>query len=89
MAEVNLDLTDDQIEKLLSAAEASLADKSSGKAVALKPKQQKLAVTATSTAANAGDAKDGNGVVKGSEELTLRLPQLKSKDKKVRSPRPS
>lgn len=90
MAEASRDLTDDQIEQLLIAAEASLANKSSGQAVALKPKQQKLDVTATATAtaAKAGDVEDGNGAVKASEELTLRVPQLKSKDKKVQSPRP-
>lgn len=85
MAEATRDLTDDQIEKLLSAAEASLANKPSGQAVALKTKQQKPAGTATATAAKAGDAKDGSDAVKSSEELTLRVPQLKSKDKKVQS----
>lgn len=84
MAEVARDLTDDQIEKLLSAAEASLASKPAGQAVAPKAKQQDVHALAKAGVAKPGNAKDDSAAVKAPEELTLRVPQLKSKDKKVR-----
>lgn len=88
MAETIPDLTDAQIEQLLSAAEVSLATKiPADKAVAVRNKQQSLAVTAPASpppsAAQAEAGKAGNDAVKYSEELTLRVPQLRVKNKKV------
>lgn len=91
MVEATLDLTDDQIEQLLSAAEASLANKQSDKVVAGKNKQQGLAVIATATAtatapapkSKADDGKAEQTAVKATEELSVRVPQLKPKKKKV------
>lgn len=88
MAETAHDLTDDQIEQLLSAAEASLANKSSGKEVALKTKHEAIAVTAPAPTAQPGRGNASKDVVSRSEELMLRVPQLKSKDKKVQPPPP-
>ncbi|KAF3770364.1 Fcf2-domain-containing protein [Cryphonectria parasitica EP155] len=85
MAEAVPDLTDDQIEQLLSAAERSLAERvPETTAVAVKSKQQSLAANATkASAAQAGDGSAGKDVVKPSEELALRVPHLKSKEKKA------
>lgn len=93
MAEATLDLTDDQIEKLLYTAEVSLANrKPSEKAVAVKSKQQQLATLGPGISAPApaqlpkSDSEVDKDAVKRSEELSLRVPKLKSKDKKVCSP---
>lgn len=90
MAETTPDLTDAQIEQLLSAAEVSLANKTSAdKIVAVKDKQQSLAVTATASApaAQVKPGKAGNdAAMQSSEELTLRVPQLRVKNKKVTYP---
>lgn len=75
MAQAKPDLTEDQIEQLLSAAENSLPDQPAAKTV--KAKQQSLA-PAASTAPAAQPAVDGAG-----KEVTLRVPQLKVKEKKV------
>lgn len=84
MAETITDLTDAQIEQFLSAAEVSLANKNpTDQAVAVKNKQHSLAVTATAPAAQVETGKAGKDAVKPSEELTLRVPQLKVKNKKV------
>lgn len=87
MAETIPDLTDAQIEQLLSAAEVSLANKTSAdKTVAVKDKQQSRAVTGTGTAPDAQvkPSKAGNdAAIKPAEELTLRIPQLRVKNKKV------
>lgn len=87
MAETIPDLTDAQIEQLLSAAEVSLANKTSAdKTVAVKDKQQSLAVTGTATAPDAQvkPSKAGkDAAIKPAEELTLRVPQLRVKNKKV------
>lgn len=89
MAETMSDLTDAQIEALLSAAEVSLANKSSvtKTAVAVKDQQQSLTATATPlTNPRTVDAasKVGKDAVKRSVELSLRVPQLRVKNKKVR-----
>lgn len=89
MAETISDLTDAQIEQLLSAAEVSLANKTSAdKAVAVQDKQQSLAVAgnATASAAQLKPGKVGQlaaAAAKPAEELTLRVPQLRVKNKKV------
>ncbi|KAJ4418156.1 dTDP-fucopyranose mutase [Gnomoniopsis sp. IMI 355080] len=88
MAETIPDLTDAQIEQLLSAAEVSLANQKQGdKAVAVRNNQQQgLALTAPappSSAAQAEAGKADNDAVKQSEELTLRVPQLRVKNKKT------
>lgn len=88
MAETIPDLTDAQIEQLLSAAEVSLASKTpADKAVAVRNKQQSLAVTdpapAPSSAARPEAGQPGGDAVKHSRELTLRVPQLRVKNKKV------
>lgn len=88
MAETIPDLTDAQIEQLLSAAEVSLANKTSAdRAVAVQNKQQSLAVAATATASaaqlNPGKAGHDTAAVKPVEEPTLRVPQLRVKNKKV------
>lgn len=82
------DLTDDQIEQLLSAAEVSLANKPAvTAAVAGKPKQQQnVAVMAKApTTAEATVDKAGKDAVKPSKELELRVPKLKVNVKKVRT----
>lgn len=84
MAQVITDLTDDQIDQLLSAAEASLSDKSSTNAT--KDKQSLVPVATVPSATQARHGETGKEAVKRPEELTLRVPQLKSKDKKVRCP---
>lgn len=85
-AKATSDLTDDQIEQLLSAAEASLANNT----VSVKNQQKGLAVVASAPApvSKADDGKAGqkarhNAVKGGSEELAIRVPQLKDKKKKV------
>lgn len=87
MAEVLPDLGDDQIEQLLSAAEHSLANKAPASAVAVMSKQQGLVTTTTAPVASVstGDGKPAKDAVKQAEELSLRVPQLKSKQKKVRA----
>lgn len=76
--------SDQDIDRLLSAAEASLADKASSQAVATKSKQQSLVTPAKApTSAPAADSKAGKVKTEKKEELTLRVPQLKIKDKKV------
>lgn len=88
MAETMSDLNDTQIEALLSAAEVSLANKTSGvkAAVAVKDQQQSLIATATplttSTTAVTG-SKAGKDTSNRSDELSLRVPQLRVKNKKV------
>lgn len=87
MAETIPDLTDAQIEQLLSAAEVSLANSTpSDTAVAVRNTQQSLAVAATAPAAQVETAKVGQHTVKHSEELTLRVPRLRVKNKKVCHP---
>lgn len=87
MTAVLSDLGDDQIEQLLSAAEHSLANKAPASAVAVKSKQQGLVTTTTAPVASVstGDGKPAKDAVKQAEELSLRVPQLKSKQKKVRA----
>lgn len=88
MAGMTSDLTDAQIEALLSAAEVSLASKtpSAKTGVVATDKQQSLVVTpahpVTEPAETGREA--SNGAVDRSE-LTLRMPQLwkKNKNKKV------
>lgn len=66
------DLTEDQIDQLLSAAEKALP---AAKA-AVKPKQQSLALAATAPPAQpAVDSAD--------KDVTLRVPQPRLKEKKV------
>lgn len=90
MAETIPDLTDTQIEALLSAAEVSLAQKTPAAetAVAVKDKQRSIAVTATPFTNSAmTDTKAGKDAVKHAE-LALRVPQPKIKNKKVCQPFP-
>lgn len=76
--------SDQDIDRLLSAAEASLADKASSQAVATKSKQQSLVAPAKApTFAPVAESKVGKEKTEKKEELTLRVPQLKIKDKKV------
>ncbi|KUI59313.1 rRNA-processing protein fcf2 [Cytospora mali] len=76
--------SDQDIDRLLSAAEASLAEKASNQALAVKTKQQSLVGPAkASTSAPAADGKAGKEKPEKKEELTLRVPQLKTKDKKA------
>lgn len=76
--------SDQDIDRLLSAAEASLANKASSQAVAIKSKQQSLVAPAKApTFAPAPNGKAGKEKTEKKEELTLRVPQLKIKDKKV------
>lgn len=74
------DLSEQQIEELLSAAEVSLANKSASVAT----KQQNVAVLAkAAAAAEPTVVKAGKDAVKPSQELSLRVPTLKVKGKKV------
>lgn len=88
MADIMSDLTDTQIDALLSAAEVSLADKTSAvkTTVAVKDQQQSLTATAatltTPTTVETG-SKAGKDAVNRSDELSLRVPQLRVKNKKV------
>lgn len=92
MAETIPDLSDIQIEALLSAAEISLynkipATKSAVDVVAAEDRQDSLTVTAA-TPLNTPvetDIKAGKDAVKPvkHDELTLRVPQLYNKNKKV------
>lgn len=76
--------SDQDIDRLLSAAEASLADKASSQAVAVKGKQQSLvAPVKAPTFAPVPEGKAGKEKNEKKEELTLRVPQLKVKDKKA------
>lgn len=78
--------SDHDIDRLLSAAEASLADKASNQGVAVKSKQQSLVALAkapTSALAAAHGKAGKEKTEQKKEELTLRVPQLKIKDKKV------
>ncbi|ROW14358.1 hypothetical protein VPNG_03851 [Cytospora leucostoma] len=77
-------LSDHDIDRLLKAAEASLADKASSQAVAVKSKPQSLIVPAkAATSAPVADGKAGKEKPEKKEELTLRVPQLRLKDKKT------
>lgn len=77
MAQATPDLTEDQIEQLLSAAENSLPDKPAAKAI--KTKQQSQAPAAsTSTTSTAQPAFGG-----ADKDVVLRVPQLRSKEKNV------
>lgn len=78
MAQATPDLTEDQIEQLLSAAENALPDKPAAKAVKVKATQQKSLPPAASTAPAAQPAVDSAG-----KDVTLRVPQPKLKEKKV------
>lgn len=81
-----VDLSDHDIDQLLSSAELSLAGQTADQSVALKGTQQvtlgpKTTATPTALVGKAGKERK-------QPELALRTPQLKSKDKKVRA-RPS
>lgn len=93
MAEPIPDLTEDQIEALLSAAEVSLANKTSattGAGGAVKDKQQQiLAVTATPLANPAVTVNEAGKDAAKLPELALRVPQLRNKNKKVCQIHPS
>lgn len=92
MAEAVSDLTDAKIEALLSAAEVSLANNIPAvKNVAVKDQQEDLIATATAPATTTTseiDSKAGKYAVKRSDELSLRVPQLRVKHKKVCQPEP-
>lgn len=80
-------LSDHDIDRLLKAAEASLAEKASSQAAAVKGKQQSLIVPAkAAVSAPVADGKAGKDKPEKKEELTLRVPQLRLKDKKVCQP---
>lgn len=78
-------LSDLDIDSLLSAAEASLADQASNQTLAVESKQQSLVVPAKApTSASAANGKAGKEKTEHKkEELTLRVPQLRAKGKKV------
>lgn len=77
-----VDLSDHDIDQLLSSAELSLAGKPADQSVAVKGNQQPTqAPKIPPPTALVGKA--GKETGKKQPELALRVPQLKSKDKKV------
>lgn len=83
MAQATPDLTEDQIEQLLSAAEKSLPDKPAA-AGAVEAKKQSLAPVASTAPAT-----QPRVVESAAKEVTLRVPQPKSIEKKVCDSSPS
>lgn len=83
MAQQNLDLTEDQIEQLLSAAEASLPDTSAA-SKPVRAKQPKSLAPAASAASATSAAQPANS--SAGKDVTLRVPHPGSKEKKVCSP---
>lgn len=79
-----VDLSDHDIDQLLSSAELSLASKPTDQAVATKDSQQSLTLAPKAPAATRLVGKAGKETGNKQPELALRVPQLKSKDKKVR-----
>lgn len=77
-------MSDHDIDQLLSSAELSLAGKPADQAVAVKSKQQSLTLAPKAPSSPPVlVAKAGKET--GKPELALRVPQLKSKGKKVRA----
>lgn len=87
MAEAVSHLTDDQIEQLLSAAEHALAQSAPTKTALADTKQQALVapIAQVPSVQQSGSGTTGQSkpVVKATEELSLRVPQLRTKEKKV------
>lgn len=79
-----VDLSDHDIDQLLSSAELSLAGKTADQSVALKGTQQVTLAPKTTSTPTAIVGKAGKETGK-KPELALRTPQLRSKDKKVRA----
>ncbi|KAJ0116418.1 rrna-processing protein fcf2 [Diaporthe amygdali] len=78
-----VDLSDHDIDQLLSSAELSLASKPTDQAVATKDSQQSLTLAPKAPAATGLVGKVGKEAGNKQPELALRVPQLKSKDKKA------
>lgn len=87
MAEAVSHLTDDQIEQLLSAAEHSLAQSAPSKTALADTEQQALvapiAKVPSAQQSGSGTAGQRKLAAKATEELSLRVPQLRNKEKKV------
>lgn len=79
-----VDLSDHDIDQLLSSAELSLASRQAGQSVAVNDKPKDLTIAPRRSPSTASVPKVGKetGV---KHELALRVPQPKSKDKKVRA----
>lgn len=83
MLTMTTDLSDHDIDQLLSSAELSLASKQAGQSVVNgKPKDLTIAPRPSPSTALVPKVGKETGV---KHELALRVPQLKSKDKKVRA----